>query len=242
MRRALGLGDQTSSAPVYIPPSAAPTGTHRPPRRFIQDGEVPVSIVSRDHGDGIGTNKLDAARQALREQLAAREHVEQLLREAQATVRDLQTKLADERIAKDEAVHRAEGEVQTIRDALLAAQHELANERADRQQAEQERDRAVVARRKAEQRLHEVTAVQKAQKPPMAAARATRRPVIDADPVERAAGATEVVGTRSDTAVTTGSADGTVKQARRRGRPPKAAQAGLDFVEWWKPGWRERLR
>ena len=30
---------------------------------------------------------------------------------------------------------------------------------------------------------------------------------------------------------------------RRRGRPPKIRQPGKpDFVEWWKPGWRERLR
>ena len=32
------------------------------------------------------------------------------------------------------------------------------------------------------------------------------------------------------------------KQARRRGRPAKSDQSEAEFVEWWKPGWRDRLR
>jgi hypothetical protein len=44
------------------------------------------------------TNKLDATRQVLREQVAEREHAEHLLQEGQATIRDLQTKLAHERL------------------------------------------------------------------------------------------------------------------------------------------------
>jgi hypothetical protein len=31
-------------------------------------------------------------------------------------------------------------------------------------------------------------------------------------------------------------------QARRRGRPPKISQPEAEFVEWWKPGWKERFR
>ena len=38
----------------------------------------------------------------------------------------------------------------------------------------------------------------------------------------------------------------TLAPARRRGRPRKVDQPQpepkLDFVEWWKPGWKERLR
>ena len=64
----------------------------RPPRRFARDGEVPVTVIHRDHDEiGGGTNTLDAAQAALREQIEAREHAETLLREAQATIRDLQT-------------------------------------------------------------------------------------------------------------------------------------------------------
>ena len=31
------------------------------------------------------------------------------------------------------------------------------------------------------------------------------------------------------------------KQARRRGRPAKSDQSEAEFVEWWKPGWRDRF-
>jgi hypothetical protein len=75
----------------------------RPPRRFARDGEVPVTVLHRDHDEiGGGTNTLDAAQAALREKIEAREHAETLLREAQATIRDLQTKLAHERLDRDE--------------------------------------------------------------------------------------------------------------------------------------------
>ena len=42
------------------------------------------------------------------------------------------------------------------------------------------------------------------------------------------------------TSTGTGDATPTVEVARRRGRQPKVSQSGSDFVEWWKPGWRER--
>src|SRR6185312_17052660 len=96
MRRALGLhnASPTQDRPV---PSPAPPGASSPQRRrFVRDGEVRVSVIRRDQDDGANTNKLDATRQALSEQIEAREHTEQLLQEAQATIRDLQTKLAHE--------------------------------------------------------------------------------------------------------------------------------------------------
>jgi hypothetical protein len=85
MRRALGLGDQPSLPPGNAPSSPTATGNHRPARRFIRDGEVPVTVLHRDQDDGTAINKLEAARQALREQVVAREHAEQLLQEARAT-------------------------------------------------------------------------------------------------------------------------------------------------------------
>ena len=33
-----------------------------------------------------------------------------------------------------------------------------------------------------------------------------------------------------------------VERARRRGRPAKSDQSEAEFVEWWKPGWRDRIR
>src|SRR5271165_3919775 len=83
MRRALGLRDQPSSAPEPgSPPATTGTAAHPHRRRFVRDGEVPVSVVH--HDDGARTNKLDAARQALREQMAAREQAERLLEEARS--------------------------------------------------------------------------------------------------------------------------------------------------------------
>jgi uncharacterized protein with LGFP repeats len=131
MRRALGLQGEASprSEDEHLP---NPTlGAHRLPRRFVRDGDVPVTVVRRDHhADGdASTNQLDAARQAVRAEAAARQHAERLLSEAQTTIRDLQTKLAHERLAKDEvvqALRRAESDREAAVQALRAVEVEPA--------------------------------------------------------------------------------------------------------------------
>jgi hypothetical protein len=118
MRQALGL--QGNSLPRSLPndPTTIISGSYPPRRRFVRDGEVPVTVIHRDHhrdGEAV-INQLEAARQAIRALTAAREQAQRSLEEAQATIRDLQTKLAHERLAKDEAlepVQRAETEGQT---------------------------------------------------------------------------------------------------------------------------------
>ena len=100
------------------------------------------------HSDsGSRFQQLDAARQALRQQTAAREEAERLLADARNTIHDLETKLGHERLANDEAAHRTSAEKRQIDEALTAVQEELATERAMRVRAESERDEAVVARR-----------------------------------------------------------------------------------------------
>ena len=136
MRRALGLGGESSPQPVSPATQLPAAGMHPQRRRFVRDGEVVVQ--HRDHsapGD-TGTNQLAAARQALREQIAAREELERSLAEAQAANRDLQTKLAHERLAKDEALNRAEAARLAIEQALQAAQADLAAELAHRVELE----------------------------------------------------------------------------------------------------------
>jgi len=231
MQRALGLQEQPSSAPDRMPPSPANTGAPHPHRRhhFVRDGEVPISLVH--HDDGAGTNKLDGARRALREQTSAREHAEQLLQEAHATIQALETQLAHERIAKEEAVRQVENERQRVVD-------ELAAERVARQQAEQERDEATTGRQEAEERLREIMAAHVTQKPataPQTAKRGQR---------DGKTGATDQRLDRSPEVSDTMLADGAapVTQTRRRGRPPKLRETELDVVEWWKPGWKERFR
>ena len=183
MRRALGL-QSTAAPPGEVAPTPAPAGPRRPARRFARDGEVAVSVVHRDAA--AGTNRLEAARQALQTQTAGREQAERRLAEAQATIRELQTQLAHARLARDEAVQRAAAEKQASEQALAALRADLLTARAGLQEADQ---------------------------------RQPRLPTHGAEPLA---------------------------PARRRGRPRNVNQPQpepkLDVVEWWKPGWKERLR
>jgi hypothetical protein len=64
MRHALGLRGHT-------PPRSSASGSQPQRRRFVRDGEVPVTVLRRDHQpDGEqGANQLDAARQAIRSEI-----------------------------------------------------------------------------------------------------------------------------------------------------------------------------
>jgi hypothetical protein len=68
MRRALGLHDTSQTQTIPLPAGTSPGASHPQRRRFVRDGEVPVSVIYRDRGDVSGVYALDAARQALREQ------------------------------------------------------------------------------------------------------------------------------------------------------------------------------
>jgi hypothetical protein len=93
MRRALGLHGDT---PASDRPATLTIGSQPQRRRFVRDGEVPVTVIHRDHRvDGEPSiNQLDVARQAIRAEAAARELAERSLNEARITIRDLQTKVA----------------------------------------------------------------------------------------------------------------------------------------------------
>jgi len=140
MRRALGLQGDTPPRSEDDPLPSQTTGAHRLPRRFVRDGDVPVTVVRRDHhSDDTGTNQLEVARQAVRAETAARQHAERLLGEAQTAIRDLQTKLAHERLAKDELLHavrRAETDKQTAVQAHLTVEAELSAARQAQQKVE----------------------------------------------------------------------------------------------------------
>ena len=107
MRRALGL-QQTPRSPGTAAPTLAPGGSPRPARRFVRDGEVAVSVYQ--HDAAAGTNQLETVRQAAQSEAVARGQAERRLAAAQETIRELQTQLAHERLAKDESVQRAAGE------------------------------------------------------------------------------------------------------------------------------------
>jgi len=175
----------------------------------VRDGEVAVSVVHRDAT--AGTNRLEAARQALQSQTAAREQAERRLVEAQETIRELQTQLGHTRLARDEAVQRAAEAKQASEQALAALQAELLETRAGMRQTEQR-----------QQRLPARPTVD------LSGARATTaRRMMTGDLLE---GLEETATAATETPA----------PARRRGRPPKINQPKP--VEWWKPGWKERLR
>ena len=199
MRRALGLQESAPSPPAPAVPPAVMPGMHRPARRFVRDGEVTVSLTHRD--DLAGSNPLQAARQALQAQ-------------TQAMIRDLQTKLAHERMAKDEATQRTSAEKQASVQALEEMRVELSAARAACQQTEQ-RLQKLVTRRENQRALQDLPA-----------GIAGTNPGREGD-----AGAEITV-------------EEVQAPARRRGRPPRVSQPepDSDIVEWWKPGWQDRYR
>ena len=155
MRRALGLREASAMSPPTHSPNPS-NGPHQR-RQFARDGDVPVTHIHSDSGGRL--QQLDAVRQALKQQTAAREETERLLGDARNTIRDLETKLGHERLARDEVTQRIEAERQQLEELLTAVQEELATERAMRARAQRERDDAVVATQTAQQRLRQRTPV-----------------------------------------------------------------------------------
>jgi len=137
MRRALGLyGDaprprpeSERSEPVQRAGGGFMQGVHR--RRFVQDGEVPVTVVRRDVPDaahpGSGqaaptSSRLQRVEAALASETAARERAERALHEAQAAVQALQTKIGHNDLAKNEATAASKRHLEEI----VALKEELA--------------------------------------------------------------------------------------------------------------------
>jgi hypothetical protein len=211
MRRALGLRDPAPSAAGPAPVRPAPNGSSRPHRRFIRDGEVPVEVV---HHEGAGTNQLEAARQTIRSLTAARDQAERQLAEAQTTIRDLETKLAHERLARDEAAQRAAAEREESEKALQSARAGLEAESAARRAAEEQLATAVQQCTTAERRADEVQT-------------STSNGAQDRGP-DVAEGAAKLARRRG--------------RPRRNPDPESEPESDADFVEWWKPGWKAQYR
>jgi hypothetical protein len=251
MRHALGLRGDT--------PTRSSTSGSQPQRhRFVRDGEVPVTVIHRDHhpDGGAGTNQLEAARQAVQAEAAARDRAERSLTEAQMTIRDLQTKLAHERLAKDEAletVRRAETEAQAAAHAQETAVAELAAERLARRYAEDALEQALEARQEAERRLRDTMADREAwmaSEPShgQAVAIMTKQtmpasPTTGATPQTIDTARPTVPARRRKRRIGTGSPDAsTANSDSSHLGPVSDGNQESDIVEWWKPGWRKRFR
>jgi hypothetical protein len=113
-------------------------GLHR--RRFVQDGDVPVTVLRRDGGHepaphrnvGAGapaptSNRLQRTESALTAETVARDKAERALHESQALARDLQTKIGHAELAKNEALdgqrreREATGQIRLENDGLRQA-------------------------------------------------------------------------------------------------------------------------
>jgi hypothetical protein len=156
MRRALGLyGDAPRPRPEGERPEQAQRGggqfmqgVHR--RRFVQDGEVPVTVVRRDTPDaahsgtaqtGPTSSRLQRVEAALAAETAGRERAERALHEAHAAVQALQTKIGHNDLAKNEAVGASKRhleEIVSLREELSAGAERLREAEARAHDAEEE--------------------------------------------------------------------------------------------------------
>jgi hypothetical protein len=139
MRRTLGLEHRPAASSSQH--SSRLNDRHQQPRRFVRDGEVPVVLVGRrdQSADGAASsgaapvNRLAVAESALDAERVARQRCERALTEAQATIRELQTKIGHADLARDEAIDAA-SHLRAENERLKA---ELAVERPARAEAEQ---------------------------------------------------------------------------------------------------------
>lgn len=156
MRRALGLdGGMPRQRMEPDRSDSMPRGpdrfsqTHR--RRFVQDGDVPVTVVRRDiapdqasrmAATGPSSSRLQRIETALASETAARERAERHLSEAQAQIRDLQTKHGHAELARAEATELVRRERETLTE-LRASLGEAERLREEAEQRAVEAERAV---------------------------------------------------------------------------------------------------
>jgi hypothetical protein len=159
MRRALGLvgtkpvRDEASPAPMRRlslgSRSSEVSSLPRLPRRFVQDGEVPVTLVKGRWTQAPGadqpvTNRLAVAEAAAEAERSKREQVEHSLQDSHETIRGLQTKQAHIELARDEALQALKQSAELL-ESLHAALRGHQEQLAAMQAAVKASDRAVRA-------------------------------------------------------------------------------------------------
>jgi hypothetical protein len=158
MRKALGLlgegqrhrSESERSEPAHRMGDRFNGGLHR--RRFVQDGDIPVTVLRRDPGHELPahrgapaaalptSSRLQRTEAALASETAARERAERTLAEVHALVHDLQTKIGHAELAKNEAVdalRRERDASAQLRTELHGLQEQLEQALAQAQAAEQ---------------------------------------------------------------------------------------------------------
>ncbi|MFO1028293.1 MAG: hypothetical protein U1E70_24220 [Acetobacteraceae bacterium] len=254
MRRALGLlGDVPRQRPEVERADPPPRpmdrfggggGLHR--RRFVQDGDVPVTVLRREPGHDAPAHRVaptgSAAPTSSRLQRvealyaaeqAARSQADRALQEAQVAVRDLQTKIGHAELAKTEAVEALRRErdgIGALRQALEAARAEVVE--ANTRVAELEH--ALTA---AEDALAEERQTRRALEKSLRAAESARDA---AEQLVRTLSeeADEPAPVRVPVRFPVADDEPVVEAPRRRGRPPRVLQPVVpetepEPVKWW---------
>ncbi|WP_428487614.1 hypothetical protein [Rhodopila sp.] len=248
MRKALGLLGESPRHRPESERSEQPNrgsdrfngGLHR--RRFVQDGDVPVTVLRREPGQeapahrsvaAIATptsSRLQRTEAALAVETAGREKAERLLAEAQAVARDLQTKIGHAELTKNEAIGalRQEREVS----AALRAEVEALTARVDETRARAEAaDQAI-------QEHQSVLADERHARKVLE--KALHAAEVGRDAAERLARTlSEDLPDRADNAVPTrrsaGAEPEVIAAKVKRGRPSTSAvqDAEPEPVKWW---------
>lgn len=226
MRQALGT---RTSQPSQNKPAS------RTPRRFVRDGEVETVIINA-RGAPPGQSK--AAEEALKAERLARGQIEHELRDARVLIRSLQTQLAHSEMARMEALQQLEK-----RAVVEVAPEPIAPTAAE-----------IWPTARTQERVAPVASLMLASKPRATEFPASEPPASEPsepepqapeysppgslahdplahDPLAPVSPATEISLPE--------------RRTRRVGRPPKPVvkpePAEEKPVEWWVPGWRERL-
>jgi hypothetical protein len=227
MRRALGLTDDAGAAVRPRPEPARPklelpSSDHRPagtrPRqRFVQDGEVPVTLVSRQHEPDAAARSSASrpvrADAGLTQEQAARRQAERSLQQAQAMLHDLRTKLGHAELARQEAVEAAKAE-------RLAAEALRAEFRAQEVRLSEALEAEKTARLAAEAALQKALAVRE---------NANRA----AAPAARSAPARQRVVKPAADAATSDAATAAAAPARKPRKSAASQQREPQPVKWW---------
>jgi hypothetical protein len=206
-------------------------GFHR--RRFVQDGEIPVTVVRRDTAPDSQTpqsSRLQRTEAALAAETATRERVERALHDAQAQIAALQTKIGHAELARIEAVDIAKREKEAL--AQLRASSEGVEEQL--QTLREQLEFADEARRQAQTALHDERNARKS------AERALRDMTERAEQAEAALRLVEEEAEQDDMPVARRAIPARVPA--RRGRPVgskstlnvvAAAVSEAEPVKWW---------
>lgn len=247
MRKALGL---LGEAPRHRPDSDRMEqpgrmsdrfsgGLHR--RRFVQDGDIPVTVLRRDQGHeapshrGVAappaptSSRLQRTEAALAGETAAREKAERALAETQSVARDLQTKIGHAELAKTEAIEALRRE----RDSVSQLRSELDSIRERVREAEEQTHTAERNLHACQEQLAEERQARKTVEKTLRATEAAR----DA--------AEQLVRTLSEEVPVRAAAPQQKRQVRavvepevvavpvRRGRVTEAVAAEPEPVKWW---------